>query len=104
MNVLVHTFMGGSHYKNQREMANWLTTLQREDGGHKFNVTVFVYQDNVDFTESENMHIIRHREKGQNFLDMKEHSNQTDLGEVLKHMEAKVHAVMSLLGKDYDIL
>ena len=106
INVLVFTFLGGSHYKNAKEMANWLTTVKREDGNHKFNVTVFAYADNMEFTEKDNLHVLRHRVDGMHFIDISktEMVEMDDLFAILAKFEAMGVAVCSLLGEHYDLL
>ena len=49
VNVLVFGLFGGSHYKNAKEMAKYLKDQKRSDGGYRYNVTMLVWNENMDF-------------------------------------------------------
>lgn len=84
VNVLVFCLFAGSHYKNSREMANWLSKETREDGSQRFNVTVFVWNDNTDFDNKENIHVFRHPVRKDSMKSEKEASKSTDTLEMVK--------------------
>ena len=73
--MVSHNFVG-SHLRNSGEIIEWLRTLRREDGGPKYNVTVFSWLDNTDFSEDENLHIIRYPfNQPKNTNDLKKETN-----------------------------
>ena len=59
INVFIFNLLQGSHYKNSKELAYWLSSLRFEDGSPKYNITSLVWKDNTDLKESETLHIHR---------------------------------------------
>ena len=52
----------GSHFKNQKELAEWLMNETHEDGSPVYDLSMLVWGNESRVKESENFHLIRHPE------------------------------------------
>ena len=57
--MLVLGLYVGSHYKNSKELMNFLSKQKFEDGSQKYNVTVLLWRDNTDFDKNPSVNIVR---------------------------------------------
>jgi hypothetical protein len=50
----------GSHYKNSKDLTNWIASETLPDGSPAYDVTALVFNDDSKIKEADNLHVIRH--------------------------------------------
>ena len=60
--VLIFGLHWGSHFKNQKELAEWLMTETHEDGSPVYDLSMLVWRSEIRVEKAENLHLIYHPE------------------------------------------